>query len=101
MSAKFDRVAGSWMVPPQSCCGSGRCSHALGAICHATDAINSHICRIRRRETLLEYRPLAARNDAVGNVFRIQGLILDYFRAYLRKHHFTEIITSKIVASGA
>ncbi|HEV2443489.1 MAG TPA: aspartate--tRNA(Asn) ligase [Steroidobacteraceae bacterium] len=52
------------------------------------------------QETLLEYRPLAARNDAAGNIFRIQGLILDYFRAYLRKHHFTEIITSKIVASG-
>lgn len=52
------------------------------------------------QETRLEYRPLAARNDAVGNVFRVQGLILDYFRTYLRKHRFTEIITSKIVASG-
>ena len=52
------------------------------------------------QETRLEYRPLAARNDAVGNVFRIQGLILAYFREYLRKQHFTEIITSKIVASG-
>lgn len=52
------------------------------------------------QETRVEYRPLAARNDAVGNVFRIQGLILGYFREYLRKQHFTEIITSKIVASG-
>lgn len=51
-------------------------------------------------ETRLEYRPLAARNDTVGNVFRIQGLILAYFREYLRKQRFTEIITSKIVASG-
>jgi nondiscriminating aspartyl-tRNA synthetase len=52
------------------------------------------------QETRLQYRPLAARNDEVGNVFRIQGLILKYFRAYLAAHHFTEIITSKIVASG-
>jgi nondiscriminating aspartyl-tRNA synthetase len=52
------------------------------------------------QETLLEYRPLAARNDAVGNVFRIQAALLKYFREYLSSQRFTEIITSKIVASG-
>ncbi len=52
------------------------------------------------QETLLEYRPLAARNDAVGNVFRIQAALLKYFREYLTGQRFTEIITSKIVASG-
>jgi nondiscriminating aspartyl-tRNA synthetase len=52
------------------------------------------------QETRLEYRPLAARNDAVGNVFRIQAALLKYFREYLSSRHFTEIITSKIVASG-
>lgn len=52
------------------------------------------------QEARLEYRPLAARNDEIGNIFRIQALILKYFREYLRRHHFTEIITSKIVASG-
>lgn len=52
------------------------------------------------QETLLEYRPLAARNDAVGNVFRIQAALLQYFREYLSSQRFTEIITSKIVASG-
>jgi len=52
------------------------------------------------QEARLEYRPLAARNNTVGNVFRIQGLVLDYFRSYLKQQHFTEIITSKIVASG-
>jgi len=51
-------------------------------------------------EARLDYRPLAARNDSVGNVFRIQGALLVYFRQYLREHGFTEIITSKIVASG-
>src|SRR5262249_21306143 len=52
------------------------------------------------QETLLEYRPLAARNDAVGNVFRIQAALLKYFREHLTNQRFTEIITSKIVASG-
>ena len=52
------------------------------------------------QEARLEYRPLAARNDEVGNVFRIQAAILKYFRQYLESRHFTEIITSKIVASG-
>jgi nondiscriminating aspartyl-tRNA synthetase len=51
-------------------------------------------------EILLEYRPLAVRNDTVGDVFRVQAALLRYFREYLTGNHFTEIITSKIVASG-
>jgi nondiscriminating aspartyl-tRNA synthetase len=51
-------------------------------------------------ETLLGYRPLALRNQAVGDVFRIQAALLRFFREYLTDHHFTEIVTSKIVASG-
>jgi nondiscriminating aspartyl-tRNA synthetase len=51
-------------------------------------------------EILTEYRPLALRNDAVGNVFRIQAALLRYFREFLTHNLFTEIITSKIVASG-
>jgi len=52
------------------------------------------------QEARLAYRPLAARSDSIGNVFRIQALILKYFREYLSLQHFTEIQTSKIVASG-
>jgi nondiscriminating aspartyl-tRNA synthetase len=52
------------------------------------------------QETLLEYRPLAARNDAIGNIFRVQAALLRYFREFLTRQRFTEIITSKIVASG-
>ncbi|HKV37912.1 MAG TPA: aspartate--tRNA(Asn) ligase [Blastocatellia bacterium] len=52
------------------------------------------------QEVLVEYRPLAVRNDSVGNVFRIQAAILKYFREYLTANRFTEIVTSKIVASG-
>lgn len=51
-------------------------------------------------ESLLENRPLALRNDSVGNVFRIQAALLRYFREFLTQQHFTEIVTSKIVASG-
>jgi nondiscriminating aspartyl-tRNA synthetase len=48
----------------------------------------------------LEYRPLAVRNDLVGDVFRIQAAVLRYFREYLTSQHFTEIVSSKIVSGG-
>ena len=51
-------------------------------------------------EALVEYRPLALRNEAVGNVFRVQAALLRFFREFLTQRHFTEIITSKLVASG-
>jgi len=51
-------------------------------------------------ETLIEYRPLALRNDVIGNVFRIQVALLRFFREFLTERRFTEIITSKLVASG-
>jgi nondiscriminating aspartyl-tRNA synthetase len=49
----------------------------------------------------LAYRPLSVRNEKLGQVFRIQGAILEQFRAFLRAHGFTEIITPKILASGS
>jgi len=51
-------------------------------------------------ETLIEYRPLALRNKVVGNVFRVQAALLTFFREFLTERRFTEIITSKLVASG-
>jgi nondiscriminating aspartyl-tRNA synthetase len=51
-------------------------------------------------DILTEYRPLALRNDRVGDVFRVQAAILRYFRDYLTSERFTEIVSSKIVASG-
>ena len=51
-------------------------------------------------EILTEYRPLALRNDRVGDIFRVQAAILKYFRDYLTSRRFTEIVSSKIVASG-
>jgi len=51
-------------------------------------------------EALIEYRPLALRNEAIGNVFRVQAALLRFFREFLTQRRFTEIITSKLVASG-
>ena len=51
-------------------------------------------------ETLIEYRPLALRNELIGNVFRVQAALLRFFREFLTQRRFTEIITSKLVASG-
>lgn len=51
-------------------------------------------------ETLIEHRPLALRHEEVGDVFRVQATILRAFREFLTRQRFTEIVTSKIVASG-
>jgi nondiscriminating aspartyl-tRNA synthetase len=51
-------------------------------------------------ETLIQHRPLALRNPAVGNVFRVQAGLLKAFRQFLNEQRFTEITTSKLVASG-
>jgi len=51
-------------------------------------------------ETLVEYRPLALRHEKIGNIFRVQGAVLKFFREFLIQRRFTEIVTSKLVASG-
>ncbi len=51
-------------------------------------------------ELLLENRPLALRSGYVGDVFRIQAAILQYFREFLSANRFTEIVSSKIVSGG-
>jgi len=51
-------------------------------------------------DTLIQYRPLALRTAAVGDVFRIQAALLASFRDALNRRRFTEIVTSKIVAGG-
>jgi nondiscriminating aspartyl-tRNA synthetase len=51
-------------------------------------------------EPLISYRPLALRNPWFGGIFQLQGAILRYLREFLHRQHFTEIVSSKIVASG-
>jgi nondiscriminating aspartyl-tRNA synthetase len=51
-------------------------------------------------ETLVRYRPLSLRTEAVGDIFRMQAAILAAFRDALNRRRFTEIVTSKIVSGG-
>jgi nondiscriminating aspartyl-tRNA synthetase len=51
-------------------------------------------------DILLQFRPLSLRTEAVGDIFRVQAAILAAFRDALNRRRFTEIVTSKIVASG-
>jgi nondiscriminating aspartyl-tRNA synthetase len=51
-------------------------------------------------ELVINYRPLALRTDRGTAIFRIEAALAEAFRAALRKRRFTEIFTSKIVASA-
>jgi nondiscriminating aspartyl-tRNA synthetase len=51
-------------------------------------------------DLVINYRPLALRTDRGAAIFRIEAALAETFRAALRKRGFTEIFTSKIVASA-
>jgi len=51
-------------------------------------------------DVVLDHRPLSLRTSKGEEIFKVQAEILEGFRGYLRKNKFTEIVTSKIVASG-
>lgn len=51
-------------------------------------------------EIQFNHRPLVLRNEKHGGIFKLQAKVLELFRRYLSENHFTEIVTSKIVASG-
>lgn len=51
-------------------------------------------------ELQLENRPLVLRSEKSGGIFKLQASVIELFREYLRKNHFTEIVTSKLVAGG-
>lgn len=51
-------------------------------------------------ELVINYRPLSIRTDRGAAIFRIEAALAEGFRAALRKRRFTEIFTSKIVASA-
>lgn len=52
------------------------------------------------QEVIIDHRPLSLRNSMVGEIFKVQASIVELYREFLRRNHFTEIITSKIVAGG-
>ena len=51
-------------------------------------------------EIAINSRPLTFRTDRGGAIFRIEAALAEEFRAALRRRTFTEIFTSKIVASA-
>ena len=51
-------------------------------------------------EALLDHRMLSLRAPRIQAVFRIQAAIIAHFCAYLRREGFTEIKSSKLIASG-
>ena len=51
-------------------------------------------------DVILDHRPLSLRTESGTEIFQVQASILENFRSFLRKNRFTEIVTSKIVASG-
>lgn len=52
-------------------------------------------------ENELGLRPITLRNEHKRNIFKLQSALVEAFREYLGKNGFTEIMTPKIVASGA
>jgi nondiscriminating aspartyl-tRNA synthetase len=51
-------------------------------------------------ETQLDHRAISLRAPKIMSVFKIQEKIAFAFKEYLKKEHFTEIYTPKIVAEG-
>ena len=52
-------------------------------------------------ETILDYRPITLRNEAIRATFKIQEGLCKGFREFLSENQFTEIHTPKLVAQGA
>lgn len=51
-------------------------------------------------EATLDHRTLSLRAPRINAVFRVQAAIVDHFARYMRAQEFTEIKSSKLVASG-
>ncbi|CEO28845.1 aspartate--tRNA(Asn) ligase [Paraclostridium sordellii] len=52
-------------------------------------------------DTMLNNRVLSLRHEKINSIFKIQNLIVEGFKEFLRKEDFTEIFTPKLVAQGA
>jgi nondiscriminating aspartyl-tRNA synthetase len=78
--------------------------------CHSLEVLNSAaevlpLTSTSRLEEVspdlaINARPLVLRNDRGGAIFRIEAALAEEFRTALRRRRFTEIFTSKIVASA-
>lgn len=52
-------------------------------------------------DTMLNNRVLSLRHEKINSIFKIQNLIVEGFKEFLRKEDFIEIFTPKLVAQGA
>lgn len=52
-------------------------------------------------DTMLNNRMLSIRHEKVNAIFKIQNIIVEGFREFLRREDFTEISTPKLVEEGA
>ena len=65
------------------------------------EIFNPEAATKNRLETLLEHRAVSLRIPEVLDVFRVQSVVVQAFREYLRSQGFTEIVTPKLVQAGA
>ncbi len=72
----------------------------LNPAAHDLPFNSSSDCSQIGMDVVLDHRPLSVRTEAVNETFHVQAAILNAFRSFLTKNHFTEIVTSKIVAGG-
>ena len=87
-----------------------RAPNGIEIDCHAIEVLNSAAEVLPFTSTsrldqisldiAINNRPLALRTDRGGAIYRIEAALAEEFRAALRRRRFTEIFTSKIVASA-
>ena len=65
------------------------------------EVFNPDAVEKNRLETLLDHRAISLRIPAVLDVFRVQDVAVQAFRAHLRAQGFTEIASPKLVCAGA
>jgi len=65
------------------------------------DVFNPHAATRNRLDTLLDHRAVSLRIPDIRDIFRIQAVVLEAFRSYLRGQGFTEIVTPKLMLVGA
>jgi nondiscriminating aspartyl-tRNA synthetase len=65
------------------------------------DLFDPNAATRNRLDTLLEHRAVSLRVPEVVDIFRVQAVVLQAFRDYLRAQGFTEIVTPKLVLAGA
>jgi nondiscriminating aspartyl-tRNA synthetase len=98
-------VAGACRAEPRAPAGVELLAERIVPIsCAQTpplEVFNPEAVEKNRLETLLQHRAVSLRIPDALDVFRLQDVVLQAFRAILRSEGFTEIVTPKLVVAGA